>query len=139
MACHERGPHDSRAESNGGSAWESNPTSALILKDLQRFQILPILGFLSFCRGELPDCPQQKTALDRVVTQAGLTANNNCYGGTVRDTTGDVGYAGIPRRSFRPVPSLEHAAEADEPDMCLVTRREVRAEVEEAVAPLERP
>jgi hypothetical protein len=25
MACHERGPHIARAESNGGSAWESNP------------------------------------------------------------------------------------------------------------------
>ena len=37
-----------RAESNGGSAWESNPLRALILKDLRRFPILPILGFLSF-------------------------------------------------------------------------------------------
>jgi hypothetical protein len=25
MACRERGPHVARAESNGGSAWESNP------------------------------------------------------------------------------------------------------------------
>jgi hypothetical protein len=35
-------------ESNGGSAWESNPLLALILKDLPRFRILPILRFLSF-------------------------------------------------------------------------------------------
>ena len=35
-------------ESNGGSAWESNPLGTLILKDLRRFRILPILGFLSF-------------------------------------------------------------------------------------------
>ena len=35
-------------ESNGGSAWESNPLGTLILKDLRRFRILPILRFLSF-------------------------------------------------------------------------------------------
>jgi hypothetical protein len=33
---------------NGGSAWESNPLRSLILKDLRRFLILPILRFLSF-------------------------------------------------------------------------------------------
>jgi hypothetical protein len=35
-------------ESNGGSAWESNPLRTLILKDVRRFRILPILRFLSF-------------------------------------------------------------------------------------------
>jgi hypothetical protein len=48
---------------SGGSAWESNPISALILKDLRHFRILPMLGFLSCCRGELPDCPQRRTRL----------------------------------------------------------------------------
>ena len=62
MACHERGPHDSRAESNGGSAWESNPLRLLILNDLRRCLILPILRFLSFAAVNPQIAPSEEHA-----------------------------------------------------------------------------
>ena len=53
-------------ESNGGSAWESNPLRTLSLKDLQRFRIVQILRFLSVAAVNPPNCPQRREALDTV-------------------------------------------------------------------------
>jgi len=49
-------------ESNGGSAWESNPLRTLILKDLRRFRILPILRLLSFAVVNPQIAPSEKRA-----------------------------------------------------------------------------
>ena len=51
-----------QGESNGGSAWESNPLRTLILKDLRRFRILQILRFLSFAVVNPQIAPSEKRA-----------------------------------------------------------------------------
>jgi hypothetical protein len=56
------GTTDSNRLSGGGSAWESNQRRTLILKDLRRFWILPILRFLSFAAVDPQIAPSEVRA-----------------------------------------------------------------------------